>query len=243
MKKRKREPRKKFENENWSYYRVRKLADAAEHYVAGSKNWKPEYDELMLYNKRLARLANSRLRALKKAGKDYYAYDSAISFTDRMYGTTRYKETLESPQDVKRQILSMQRFLNFETSTVEGHLAVEERRRTKFRQLFRDITDDVSDTELDNFLRFLGTAPLRTTIYESGQGGSGTLVDLIRGQYMGADSEHKEEIKGMFERYRATMERRTLDGQWRDYDLGYDELVQYLETGEDPTGYNQKGER
>lgn len=242
MRKRRQAPRKKFENENWSYYRVRKLADAAEHYVAGSKNWELEYTELMLYNKRLARLANSRLRELKKADKDYYAYDSAISFTDRMYGTTRYKENLESPQDAKRQILSMQRFLNFETSTVEGHLAVEERRRTKFRQLFTNITDDVSDNELDSFLRFLGSAPLRTTIFEAGQGGSGTLVDLIRGQYMGKDSEHKEEIKGMFERFRATQERRTLDGEWREYDLGYDELLKYLETGEDPTGYNKKGE-
>jgi len=173
--------RKKFENENWTYYKIKKLAKGADLYLAGSKNWQSEYNELALYNKRLARLANQRLRELKKAKKDYYAYDSAISFTDRMFGTTRYKENLESPNDMKAQILSMQRFLNFETSTVEGHKAVEIRRRDKFRQLFPDVRQ-ATDDELDAFLRFLGKSPVRTTIFESGKGGSGTLVDLIRGQ-------------------------------------------------------------
>ena len=69
--------RAKFTNQNWTYYRTRKLAQAADLYMNGSKINYDEYKELTTYNKRLARLANERLRILKKAGKDYYAYTSA----------------------------------------------------------------------------------------------------------------------------------------------------------------------
>lgn len=232
--------RTKFANENWSHYRIKKLAQAAELYLNGSRIHYDEYRELTLYNKRLARLANNQLRTLKKAGKDYYAYDSAVAFTQRAYGTIRYKEKLESPADVKRQILAIQRFLNYKTSTLEGHAEVEANRRNTFRVRFPEITDDVSDDELDNFLRFLGEAPMRSTIFEAGQGGSGDLVDLIRGQYMNQSEDHKQEIREMFERWRITNEKLGLNDEWRAYDLGYDELVKYLKTGEDPTGYLQR---
>lgn len=234
--------RVKFTNQNWTYYRIRKLAQAADLYMNGSKINYDEYKELTTYNKKLARLANKHLRELKKAGKDYYAYDSAIAYTKRAYGTTRYKEKLESPDDMKRQILSMQRFLNYKTSTLAGHAEVEANRRMKFRTIFPSITEEVSDDELDNFLRFLGDAPMRSTIFESGEGGSGSLVDLIRGQYIGKSEEHKEEVRKMFERFRHTQSSLSFTGEMREYDLGYDELIEYLKTGQDPTGYYKKGE-
>lgn len=231
--------RKKFQNENWSYYKINKLTKASERYLSGSRYEKEEYTELSTYNKKLARLANSRLRALKKAGKDYYAYDVAQSFTKRAYKATRYKEKLTDPKAMKLQILSMQRFLNYETSTVEGHLLVEERRRDKFRQLYPSIS--ASDDELDNFLRFLGNAPLRSTIFEAGKAISGGMVDLIRGQYFASDAEKRQEMLNMFERYRITHESKAIGVKWTTYDLGYDELVEYLKTGIDPTGYYKKG--
>lgn len=234
--------RKKFENENWTYYKINKLTKSAEHYVYGSKNWEQEYKELSTYNRKLARLSNQRLRELKKAGKDYYAYDSAQAFTERAYGTTRFKDKLTEPRDMKMQILAMQRFLNYETSTVEGHLAVEERRRTKFREMFPEMNDmNISDTELNGFLRFLGSAPLRSTIFEAGKVTSGGLVDLIRGQYFSDDADKREEMMKMFERYRLTHESSAIGQSWTTYDLGYDELIEYLKTGEDPTGYFKKG--
>ena len=136
----------------------------------------------------------------------------------------------------------MQRFLNYETSTVEGHLAVEERRRTKFREMFPEMNNmDISDAELNGFLRFLGNAPLRSTIFEAGKVTSGGLVDLIRGQYFSDDAEKREEMLNMFERYRLTHESSAIGQSWTTYDLGYDELIEYLKTGEDPTGYYKKG--
>ena len=238
--------RKKFTNQNWTYYRINKLTKAADLYMNGSKINYDEYKELSTYNKRLARLANQHLRILKKAGKDYYAYTSATTFTKRAYGTTRYKEKLESPDDIKRQILSMQRFLNYKTSTLEGHAEVEANRRMRFKTIFPSITADVSDDELDNFLRFLGDAPMRSTIFEAGEGGSGSLVDLIRGQYIGKSEEHKEEVKKMFERFQETQSSLSFTGERRVYDLGYDQLIEYLHTGKDPTGYykhdKEKGE-
>lgn len=234
--------RKKFENENWTYYKINKLTKAAEHYVYGSKNWEEEYKELSTYNRKLARLSNQRLRALKKAKKDYYAYDSALAFTERAYHTTRFKEKLTQPKDMKLQILAMQRFLNYKTSTVEGHLAVEEKRRNTFRGMFPELnTEKISDEELNNFLRFLGKDALRSTIFEAGKVTSGGLVDLIRGQYFSDDVDKRDEILDMFDRFRLTQESRALGKEWDEYDLGYDELVKYLETGVDPTGYNKKG--
>ena len=232
--------RKKFENENWTYYKINKLTKSAEHYVYGSKNWEQEYKELSTYNRKLARLSNHRWHALKKAGKDYYAYDSAQAFTERAYGTTRFKEKLTEPKAMKSQILAMQRFLNYETSTIEGHLAVEERRRNTFRKIFPNLAE-TGDEELNDFLRFLGNDPLRATIFETGKAISGGLVDLIRGQYFSDDIDKREEMLKMFERYRLTREKSTIGEAWTTYDLGYDELVQYLETGEDPTGYFKKG--
>ena len=223
-------PRKKFQNENWTYHKINKLASSGD---------KSDLKALKTYNRKLARLANKQLRELKKAGKDYYAYDSAQSFTLRAYNTTRYKDNLSDPKSIKLQILSMQRFLNYETSTVAGHLAVEARRRDKFRTMYPDMVN-VSDNELDDFLRFLGNAPLHSTIYEEGKVMSGQIVDLIRGQYFNSDTEKRQEILNMFERYRQTRESQQIGRAWTDYDLGYDELMQYLRTGEDPTGYYSK---
>lgn len=230
--------RKRLSNENWSHYKINKFTKLANLYYAngtfnGSKIGQEEYIELLRYNRQLARLSNKRLRELKKAKKDYYAYDSALNFTQSAFQTTRYKDNITKPNTIKLQILSMQSFLNMKTSTVAGHLSVEENRRNTFRKLFP--TMESTDDELDGFLRFLGEAPVRSTIFESGKMMSGGLVDLIRGRYMESNAEEIEEIKKMFERYRETQERRALREGWREYDLGYDELVQYLKTGIDPT--------
>lgn len=230
--------RKRLSNENWSHYKINKFTKLANTYYAdgtfkGSKIGQEEYIELLKYNRQLVRLSNKRLRALKKAGKDYYAYDSAQNFTESAFGTTRYKENITNPNTIKLQILSMQRFLNMKTSTVQGHLAVEENRRNKFREMFPEI--ESTNDELDGFLRFLGEAPQRSTIFEAGKMMSGGLVDLIRGRYMESNAEQRDEIREMFKRYRETMSRTGLGQSWREYDLGYDELVEYLKTGIDPT--------
>ena len=60
-------PRKKFQNENWTYHKINKLASSGD---------KSDLKSLTTYNRKLARLANKQLRELKKAGKDYYIGDN-----------------------------------------------------------------------------------------------------------------------------------------------------------------------
>ena len=230
--------RKKIGNENWSHYKIKKFTKLANTYYAdgtfkGSKIGQEEYIELLKYNRQLVRLSNKRLRELKKAGKDYYAYDSAQKFTKSAFGTTRYKENVTNPNTIRLQILSMQGFLNMKTSTVEGHLIVESNRRNTFRRMFPEMKT-TDDDELNGFLRFLGEEPLRSTIFEAGKMISNDLVDLIRGRYMASNAEERDEMKRMFERYRETLSRTELGQDWREYDLGYDELEKYLKTGVDP---------
>ena len=78
------------------------------------------YEKLQAENKKLARLANSRMRALEKAGLDMFAYDRAKTYLDTQ-GKKRFSTVLAPQSDYRgmaEQMGELVTFINAKTSTV-----------------------------------------------------------------------------------------------------------------------------
>lgn len=92
------------------------------------------YNELLQYNRIVSKRANTRLKALEKAGLDYYAYDRAVGFTQSEYGRTRFttSKKLLSPDVLYQQILEVDRFLSSKSSTISGQRIIRDTRLKKF---------------------------------------------------------------------------------------------------------------
>lgn len=80
------------------------------------------YEKLQKENRKLAKVANSRLRALEKSGYDMFAYDRAITYLKNQ-GLTRFPTTLAPSDDFKgmvNQLSELVTFINAKSSTVAG---------------------------------------------------------------------------------------------------------------------------
>ena len=173
-------------NKQWSWYHIRRLETLANIGDLESSQ------ELKTYHNRLVRESNFRLRQLSKAGITRYAYEKAQAFLKNAYGNvTRYKlaDKIDT-ETMRRQILSMQRFLSYETSTPEGVRQVELKRIAAARNKWFDDMPDISDKEIEGFLRMLGDESIRRTLLEESMDSpdklkmsSGDIVDLIRGKF------------------------------------------------------------
>ena len=185
------------------------------------------------YHNRLVRESNFRLRKLSQAGITRYAYEKSQAFLKNAYGNvTRYKlaDKIDT-ETMRRQILSMQRFLSYETSTPEGVRQVELKRIAAARNKWFDDMPDISDKEIEGFLRMLGDESIRRTLLEESMDSpdklkmsSGDIVDLIRGKF---EEDSKEKIIEAFTKYRETVETQSLNVTTSD-PFYYDDLMNYL---------------
>lgn len=84
---------------------------------------------------KLARRANARLRRLEKAGRAFWAYDSATVYTQKAYGKNRFPQSPRnmSERAQRRNLREIQKFLGLRTSTVSGSRAVEKQIVDTFR--------------------------------------------------------------------------------------------------------------
>lgn len=93
--------------------------------------------ELNKLRLRYARIANERLRNLEKAGRAFWAYDTAINYTQNAYGRNRFNESQKWRGTIPGMVEELQNiteFLNMETSTVRGSRAVDRRITNTFRK-------------------------------------------------------------------------------------------------------------
>lgn len=80
------------------------------------------YNFLRSHYNKLSKLANSRLRALEKAGYDMFAYDRVITYL-RNHDLRRFSSKFASSTDYKEmvnQLSELITFINAKTSTVAG---------------------------------------------------------------------------------------------------------------------------
>ena len=120
--------------------------------IRGSNYTRSELEQI---RRKLSKRANQRLRELEKAGRAYYAYDSAINFTQRTRGRKRFNESSKSDKSdmsLKEEIDTVIHFLNSKTSTLRGHKEVDKR----IIQTFRNKGLTISDPQ--SFLDFLSSS-------------------------------------------------------------------------------------
>lgn len=113
---------------------------------------------LAALNDKVAREVNKRLRQLERRGYDYGGYNTPIHFTNTMYDSNRFAYSKQMDEDYMLMSTQTQiglKFLNYESSTVEGQRAIEERRRQTFIEM-EIIDEDYSQRKFRNFLKFLG---------------------------------------------------------------------------------------
>ena len=214
-------------NKHWSWYHIRRLETLTNIGDLESSQ------ELKTYHNRLVRESNFRLKQLSQAGITRYAYEKSQAFLKNTYGNvTRYKlaDKIDT-ETMRRQILSMQRFLSYETSTPEGVRQVELKRIAAARNKWFDDMLDISDKEIEGFLRMLGDESIRRTLLEESMDSpdklkmsSGDIVDLIRGKF---EEDSKEKIIEAFTKYRETVETQSLNVTTSD-PFYYDDLINYL---------------
>lgn len=167
-------------------------------------------------NRRLAKIANRRLLELEKAKMDYYAYDGATFFTEQTYGKKRFstsKIKLNSPKLLYQQLSEMTLFINRESSTVRGQMAIEDRRLATLEAVwgykFKNRSSAVE------FLKFLGNKSVSKVVKGLTRKYSGDITDIIHGAFEHPDFDKSEALR-KFEAYQ--------EGK-----LYYDDLTKYFE--------------
>lgn len=102
---------------------------------------------------KMARRANARLRRLEKAGRAFWAYDSATVYTQKAYGKNRFPQSPRSMSEraQRRNLREIQKFLGLRTSTVSGSRSVENQIIDTFRSGKHDF-EIVDRREFFNFL-------------------------------------------------------------------------------------------
>lgn len=160
-------------------------------------------DELRDINAILSKRANTRLSSLEEKGYDYYAYDTAVHYTQQKYGKRRFttsKKILSDVDELYDNILEVNRFLRSESSTISGQKRIEKERIASFR----DMGLEINVGEERDFLRFLGTEDVRGVFEIVGNkkrgGMSGEIVDIIAGQWKG--ELNKKRIRDAFTAYK-----------------------------------------
>lgn len=141
--------------------------------------------------KKVARRANSRLRSLEKNEYNYYAYDLAIEFTQQNFDTYRYSYNKNlSIEEMRDELLNIDRFLMSKSSTVSGQREIERNRFEKLKMAGFDISI-VGINEKREFLRFLGSDSIRRII--DAIGNSDRVVQNVSNMYKAGVSTYQIE--------------------------------------------------
>lgn len=178
------------------------------------------YRFLQEQNRKLAKLANGRLRALEKAGYDMFAYDRAYTFL-RNHDQRRFSTKLPDASNYKAIVSQLQElvtFVNAKTSTVAGA-----------RKALNDKIDKISEftgTEYtpEQRLRLghlLGTDSISTLLREV-RGDSGEVIDVI--EEIAITDVNTDAIRSIIDKHLAGY---NPFGDNTDY-LSYDEMMDEL---------------
>lgn len=135
------------------------------------------YKKLQKENRRLARLANSRMRQLEKAGLDMNAYNRAYTYLQNQ-GQRRFSTVLAASTDYKgmvNQLSELVTFINAKTSTVAGARKALNDKMDKIEEF----TGNHYDYEQRQALgRLLGTDSISNLLREV-RGDSGDVIEVL----------------------------------------------------------------
>ena len=133
------------------------------------------YQFLQEQNRKLAKIANSRLKALKAADLDMFAYDRAITYLNNR-GLKQFQLKLASADDFQgmvNQLSELITFINSKTSTVKGAREALDAKLEKISEYF-----DVSDIAKDDIESTLMSLTHKKAYVMCRKGGKFSLLVL-----------------------------------------------------------------
>lgn len=184
------------------------------------------YKKLVEANRKLAKIANSRMRALKKANLDMFAYDRASTYlTNR--GLKQFPMSLQRDyKTMVTQLSELVTFINQHTSTVSGAKYASDK---KIEALSEATGHTYTDKQKQNLSRLLGTDSISTLLRDV-RGDSTEVIEVLEElSLQDLEEENKKAITQAVDRY--------LQG-WQPFDMApwasksngmnYDELMDQL---------------
>lgn len=113
---------------------------------------KNKYSTKEVYRRRLARRLNDRMRALEKAERDFWGYNTLYKYAHDRYGRKRFSERKQwrgNEKALSAEIKQLEKLLTLKTTTVRGSKQVEAQILESFKNNGIEITDS------KEFFRFL----------------------------------------------------------------------------------------
>lgn len=155
---------------------------------------------LYSFTNEIAKEVNKRLIGLEKSQYDYgQGWATAVNYTQVMYESNRFAYAKNMNNDWYEMGLQSQigvKFLGYESSTIEGQKAIEERRFRKFKE--KGIFDEtVTKRKCKNFLRFLGNEETEQVI--EAYGNSSTVIEMLWDAYQKKENTRAKMIKAFDE--------------------------------------------
>lgn len=159
------------------------------------KETDPRKRELLAYRNKLAKEANKRMRELEKTGLDYGAGNRKYrKFIKETYGKNtrrkRFREYGKYDNYIVKEINRLEKFLSYQTSTVEGVELQKKRQKENTEKKYGVKFDTMQ--EYEEFVEFL------TENEGAKMLGSGQVIDLYKkGEYS------QKEIDEMFSDFKS----------------------------------------
>lgn len=155
------------------------------------------YQKLQRENRRLAKLANSRMRALEKANLDMNAYNRAFTYLQNQ-GLKRFSSKLAPPSDYKgmvNQLSELVTFINAKTSTVAGARTSLNDKMDKIEEFTGKHYDYDQRIRLG---KLLGTDSIATLLREV-RGDSGDVIEVL--EELSMDDIDKDKISSIIDKH------------------------------------------
>lgn len=157
------------------------------------------YKFLQSENRKLARIANSRMRSLEKAGLDMNAYNRVHTYLSNM-GLSRFSTKLAPSTDYKgmvNQLSELITFINAKTSTVAG---AREALNAKLDKIEEFTGKQYTAQQRIELGRLLGTDSISSLLREV-KGDSGEVIEVL--EELALDEVNKDEIVSIIDKHLA----------------------------------------
>lgn len=187
-----------------------------------SQGSEKSYKFLLKENRRLAKLANSRLRALEKSKLDMFSYDRAITYLHNR-DLRRFPTALPEPTDyraVVNQLQELVTFINAKTSTVAGARKTLD---AKINVIEEHTGKTFTPEQRIRIGHLLGNDSISSLLREV-RGGSEDVIDTI--SELSIADANTEQISSIIDKHLAGYDPFGFNADYLSYDEMMDELRQ-----------------
>lgn len=178
------------------------------------------YNILADQNRKLARIANSRMRTLKKAGYDMFSYDRAYTFLQNQ-GKKSFSTKLPSSADYKalvNQLSELVTFVNSRTSTLAGaKLSLSK----KIEKISEFTGHNYSSEQQYKLGRLLGTDSVSALLREV-RGNSEEVLEIL--EEISLTEANLDQVSSVIDRYLQGYQPWSGNSDYLNYDELMDEL-------------------